>query len=63
MKRLTIFVTAVSIFLIPFAVEAMSLVGTQYVKNSNVTLRYNGSTMHTSAGEFKAQVRDDEGIC
>lgn len=61
MKRLTIFVTAVSIFLIPFAVEAMSLVGTQYAKNSNVTLRYNGSTMYTSAGEFKAQVRDDEG--
>lgn len=61
MKRLTIFVTVVSIFLIPFAAHAMSLVDTKYVKNSNITINYNGSNMNTSAGEFKAQVRDDQG--
>ncbi|GAK58983.1 hypothetical protein U27_05958 [Candidatus Vecturithrix granuli] len=61
MKHLTIFVIAVSIFLIPFAAGAMSLVDTQYVKNSDITIKYNGSNRSTSAGEFKAQIRDDDG--
>lgn len=61
MKHLTIFVTAVSIFLIPFAAGAMSLVDTQYVWNSDITIKYHGESLSTSAGEFKAQVRDDDG--
>lgn len=61
MKCLTIFVTVVSIFLIPFVAGAVSLVDTEYVWNSDITIKYNGSSMSTSAGEFKAQVRDDDG--
>ena len=61
MKHVIIFIMAVSIFLIPCAAGAMSLVDTQYIKNSDITIKYNGNSMSTSAGEFKAQVRDDDG--
>ena len=31
------------------------------MKNSDITINYDGSDMRISAGEFKAQVRDDQG--